>query len=181
MSRKELIKRIFRKFIEGIVTLFFVIGVVYSVAFYLFWTNTKLPFITYFGEALASLESVTLLNSPEWRTPIVTEYAINLTKDCKPQNDLCKAWRIFEFMEFNFTYTVTNDFYYDFDTAMRLRRCDCSTCTLVYCAMLRSLDIECYPVHDIPGEHTYALVNIDGTVYKVDIVRGIFIRTNLRA
>jgi len=181
MSRRELAKKAFKKFVNGIITVFFVIGLVYSVVFYLFWANTKLPFITYFGEALASLESVTLLNSPQWRTPTVTEYAINITKDCKSQNDLCKAWKIFEFMEFNFTYTVTNDFYYDFNTAMKLRRCDCSTCTLIYCAMLRSLDVECYPVHDLPGKHTYALVNIDGVVYKVDVARGIFVKTNLRA
>jgi len=180
MVRKELMRKILEKLCTGITTVFFTLGLLYSIIFCLFWTDTKLPFITYLGETLASWESVSLLNTPEWRSSLVTEYALNITKDCKPKDDLCKAWKIFEFMEFNFTYAVTNEFYYDFNTLMRLRKCDCSTCTLAYCAMLRSLDIECYPVHDLPGRHTYALVNINGVVYKVDITRGIFAKTNLQ-
>lgn len=173
-------KKILEKLCEGVVTIFFALGLVYSVVFLLFWMNTKLPFITYLGEALASLESVSLLNSPQWRSSLVTEYAINITKDCKLQDEFCKAWKIYEFMTYNFTYTVTNDFYYDFDTAMKLKRCDCSTCTLIYCSLLRSLDMECYPVHDTPGKHTFALVNINGVVYKVDVVNDIFVRTTIK-
>jgi len=180
MLRKALAKKVFWKLSEGIITIFFTLGLVYSAVLFLFWTNTKLPLITYLDEALASLESVTLLNSPQWRSPTVVEYAINITKDCEPMDEFCKAWKVFEFMEYNFTYTVTNDYYYDFNTAMRLRRCDCSTCTLIYCAMLRSLDMECYPVHDVPGRHTFALVNINGVVYKVDVVNGVFSRTNIK-
>ncbi|RLI98722.1 MAG: hypothetical protein DRP00_01450 [Candidatus Aenigmatarchaeota archaeon] len=98
--------------------------------------------------------------------------AMELTKDCLPYDDYCKAYKIYEYLS-NFTYVTFQ--YAKPEEVLKLKAGDCDTLAVTYCTLLRELSIDCSVVVKTEIEHSYTIVGLDDGTYLVDLTSRIFV------
>lgn len=122
-----------------------------------------------FGDFLRLI--VTNYQASQYQNSALKELGYNITKHCdlNGYDASCIMYSVYEYFRENVSYMPSKQITpLEF---LKLKVCDCSTCSIIYCSMLRNLEVPCMVKIDSVHGHAYSLVNLRGGIYKVDIAQ----------
>ncbi len=106
----------------------------------------------------------------------VNDLAHNITANCT--TDDCKARAVYDWINENIKYKITNNYFEIIDKELNTREGDCYDQSILYCSMMKSLGLSCRVYFNVDflkfAGHAFVFVEIAGRWIPVDLAGGSF-------